>query len=230
MRLDVTTAADFAKYYSESYVRAKRIDKGVFYIPPRPMERADSVTMYPIGENGVYERENVIYIPFSELETHIAFGLPPLGMVVNQNLLMFVSQNFKRTGMRGLSRYRGHLQILTQDTPIYKQFASVNGVWNLSYALQDGRFARDVLWPTYVNAKDSIDLIRRGEVAAIAINRDFGIGLSGVYKNPILYYKTDAIGEIVDSQTIRLNKYAEEYRLLVNEMLGDIAVEVVCNK
>lgn len=200
MRIDVTTPDDFYKYYSESYVRSKTEQGGIYYV--QGYDRG-AVTLRRIEQNGLFGE--VLNRNFTTLEEDIFFGLPPLGMVVYKNLLFFVAQDFKRTGCRGLSRHRGRLHSLSESSLMNNYVAALRKAPTIGTICNDGRFARAVLWPNYTMLfKPAFQSLLAGTEAAVAINRDFGGFLSENYKYPILCYKSHRIGEIQGEDLVRL--------------------------
>lgn len=223
MRIDVTTPADFLKYYSEAFVKSKTEERGVYYVVGHDNI---SISVRSVNAEGAFS--DLRSLKFSTLENEIYFGLPPLGMVVYRDLLLFLAQNFKRSGARGLSRYRGNLYTLSTDTPLYSEyFAQFHGAPSMQLMAFDGNFAREVLWPEYTHSfQAAAELCLAGKKAACAIDRNFGLYLSDSLRYPILCYKTEKIGEIRDPSTVGLLKMFEGYRPVLTDAIGVEKMEV----
>jgi hypothetical protein len=222
MRIDVTTPDDFYKYYSESYVRSKTEQGGVYYVAG--YDRG-AVSLRKVANTGRFAEG--VYRNFATLEDDIFFGLPPLGMVVYKDMLFFVAQDFKRTGCRGLSRHRGKLYSLSENSLMNEYVETIRRAPTIATLCGDAKFARAVLWPDYTGQfRPAFRNLLSGDQAAAAIDRDFGGFLSENFKYPVLCYKTHRIGEIQGEGLVRLLPTYSGFKPILQAALAQAEIKI----
>lgn len=192
MKIDVTSVADFNQYYGGAYVRG-RAPGSVFYVDA--MGRGgDVIRLYPVDPKSGTVRRDALSVLLKDVEQYIYFGLPPLGMTVYKDVLFYLAQNSHRSGARGLRKGRGTSYTLSSGSLAKEVDTNYRGKYG-SYISAPG-YPTAVLWPDYTPWKLGLEALAEGKVAAVALNKEWGVYTSDDAPIPQLCYKSHRVGEI----------------------------------
>lgn len=212
MRQDVESFNDFLQYYAGHYVKGRQPEQ-IFRIVV-----AHTATSAIIEEFQGGKRIKSEVMTWDMIKNCILFGVPRLGMVTLNNELLFLYYKAARAGGRGYDPARINFTAFNSWT-----LARTGQQTFTRASLSEGGVASRAMFsehtPWDVAVKDV--LAPKINRPAYALSYNFGVYLQGEYLNPILCYKTTAIGEILDVRTVRLTTTARIYGDLIRRTLGE---------
>lgn len=205
---DVENLQDFARYYNGSWVGWHPSD-AAHIMPCSVAGQVDGmhVQLRPLAKRA-NDPQFLLDTPFSatwkDLQEHIDFGAPDIGMMQDGPTVLFCSYTTPRTPKKG---FRGRDTRTTEFNhwDIRRKYVSSNHV----------KDRYDWTWfvfnPEYKSLEDAEDRMSKGDIVGTPLSRTLAVYSVPKFKHSILAYKRWAIGHVVSPYLVSLKREYADY-------------------
>lgn len=212
---DVENLYDFTRYYQGSWVG---------------WHPTDAAHIQPTYVNGVGDRDVVVFrflsknpegnflvnpgfpVNWKEIQEHIDFGVPDIGMFQDGPSILYYSYNTPRAAKKGFR---------PRDT----QMADFNS-WAIrkKYALRGDRDKYDWVWhafnPEYSTLEKAENILAKGEVVGVPISRTLGVYTLPKFRYSLLAYKRWTVGHVINPYLISIKPQFGDYEEEIARQTG----------
>lgn len=203
---DVENLTDFVRYYNGSWVGWHPSDAA--HIMPCHVGGQVNATQFqlrPLGkrENDQFFLDTPFLATWEELQGHIDFGAPDIGMMQDGPTVLFCSYSTPRVAKKG---FRGRDTRTTEFNH-----------WDIrrKYTSNGSRDRYDWIWfafnPEYKSLEEIEDRLAKGEAVGLPLSRTLGVYSVPKFKNSILAYKRWTVGHVVSPYLINLKREYGDY-------------------
>jgi hypothetical protein len=215
---DVENISDFNRYYTNSWVGYHEDPDSEKILPAfvsNPGTGTSTALKFLTKKGGSWQLGSWNMLTLEDLEKHLDFGRPNIGMVDDGPTVVFLSYSTPRAPSKGLRTRDARINNFN-DHEIYR--------YRTPRSSERYDWIYHAFNPAYLNLDEALKQLNNGEKIGVALSPVLALFTSSTSKFPVLAYKRWSIGYLQDKTAILNPQYQEYAEPVAKQLQVKVAV------